>query len=61
MSLMPSMIDLLARARVDLRMGLPVVLTQPGRAVLALAAEQLDSARLADLRALGPVDLTLTA
>ena len=26
MSLMPTMIELLARARVDLRMGLPVVL-----------------------------------
>ncbi|WP_293573872.1 GTP cyclohydrolase II [Phaeobacter sp.] len=61
MSLMPTMVDLLARARVDLRMGLPVVLTHEGRAVLALAAEQLDSRRLAELRELGAVDLTLTA
>ncbi|APG48602.1 GTP cyclohydrolase II [Phaeobacter porticola] len=61
MSLMPTMIDLLARARVDLRMGLPVVLTAPDSAVLALAVEPLDSARLNSVRALGPVSLTVTA
>ncbi|PCJ06430.1 MAG: GTP cyclohydrolase II [Rhodobacteraceae bacterium] len=61
MSLMPSMIELLARARVDLRMGLPVVLTGEGAAALAIAAESLSGQRLADLRALGAVSLALTA
>ncbi|WP_405108863.1 GTP cyclohydrolase II [Phaeobacter sp. BS52] len=61
MSLMPTMIDLLARARVDLRMGLPVVLTTPDQAILALAVEPLDTKRLASLRALGPIALTVTA
>jgi GTP cyclohydrolase II len=49
-----------ARARADLRMGLPVVLAGAG-AALVLAAETTTAARLADLRALGPVDLALTA
>ncbi|MFV1462865.1 MULTISPECIES: GTP cyclohydrolase II [unclassified Phaeobacter] len=61
MSLMPTMIDLLARARVDLRMGLPVVLTTPDQAVLAVAVEPLDSTRLASLRTLGPLTLAVTA
>ena len=37
MSLMPTMIELLARARVDLRMGLPVVLEGGDSAALAIA------------------------
>lgn len=61
MSLMPSMIELLARARVDLRMGLPVVLTGDGIAALAIAAESLTVQRLSDLRAVGEVSLVLTA
>lgn len=61
MSLMPSMIELLARARVDLRMGLPVVLTGNGSAALAIAAESLTGQRLTDLRAIGEVSLALTA
>lgn len=61
MSLMPSMIELLARARVDLRMGLPVVLAGDGIAALAIAAESLTVQRLSDLRALGDVSLALTA
>jgi GTP cyclohydrolase II len=61
MSLMPTTIELLARARVDLRMGLPVVLKDDGAAALALAAESLSAGRLADLRALGNVTLALTA
>lgn len=61
MSLMPSIIELLARARVDLRMGLPVVLTADGAAVLAIAAENLSIQRLSDLRALGDVSMALTA
>jgi len=61
MSLMPSMIELLARARVDLRMGLPVVLIQDGTAALAIAAESLSHDRMTDLRALGSVSLALTS
>lgn len=61
MSLMPSMIELLARARVDLRMGLPVVLTGDGIAALAIAAESLTVQRLSDLRAIGEISLVLTA
>lgn len=61
MSLMPTMIELLARARVDLRMGLPVVLMDGDQAALAIAAECLAQDRLQDLQALGPVTLALTA
>jgi GTP cyclohydrolase II len=61
MSLLPTTLELLARARVDLRMGLPVVLEGGGTTTLALAAESLTAERLADLRALGPVSLALTA
>ncbi len=51
----------IARARADLRMGLPVALTGDGMA-LALAAETATPARLAELRALGgQVDLVVTA
>ncbi len=51
----------LARARADLRMGAAVVLEDAGAFALALAAETATAARLADLRALGPLDLALTA
>lgn len=61
MSLMPSMIELLARARVDLRMGLPVVLIEEGQAALAIAAESLSQQRFEDMLALGEVTLALTA
>ncbi|NNE53178.1 MAG: GTP cyclohydrolase II [Sulfitobacter sp.] len=61
MSLGPDITEQLARARADLRMGVPVVLTgeQPS---LVLAAETLSAQRLADLLALGgsPV-LAITA
>lgn len=55
------MLERVARARVDLRMGLPVVLTTGEEAILALSVESLSSTRLADLRALGDVALALTA
>ena len=59
MSLIPQTPELLARARADLRMGLPVVLTGEGdAAALVAAAETLDAARLAALRAADP-DLVL--
>ncbi|MEI4485265.1 GTP cyclohydrolase II [Frigidibacter sp. MR17.14] len=54
MPLGPTILERLNRARADLRMGVPVVLTRPGAAVLAVAAEALDAPRLASLRALGP-------
>ncbi|MGJ8622723.1 MAG: GTP cyclohydrolase II [Yoonia sp.] len=59
MTFAPNITERLARARADLRMGVPVVLD--GGAVV-LAAETLDAARLADLRSLGgdPV-LAITA
>ena len=52
MSLIPTLIELLARARVDLRMGLPVVLTDGDQAALAIAAESLSASRLQDMQAL---------
>jgi GTP cyclohydrolase II len=61
MSLMPTTTELLARARVDLRMGLPVVLSTGEEAALAISAETLTSGRLAELRAIGVPVLALTA
>jgi GTP cyclohydrolase II len=60
MSLQPTPQERLARARMDLRMGLPLLLAGEGAAALVLAAETATAERLADLRALGPVDLALT-
>jgi GTP cyclohydrolase II len=51
----------LARARADLRMGAPVVIGDAGGTLVAIAAETATVERLADLRALGPVDLAITA
>ena len=53
MSLSPDITEIIARARADLRMGVPVVLRGGGSAALVMAAETLDGQRLADLRALG--------
>ena len=53
MSLAPDITEILSRARADLRMGVPIVMVGPSDAAMVLAAETLDSARLADLRALG--------
>lgn len=61
MSLAPSQTERLARARGDLRLGLPVVIAGQGQAMLAAAVETLTPARLADLRALGEAELALTA
>lgn len=49
-----------ARARADLRIGAPVVLTSAGGAALVVAAETASAERLAGLRELGPVDLAVT-
>ncbi len=61
MSLLPTMIELLARARVDLRMGLPVVIQDETSAVLAIAVESLTTERLIEMRTLGNPILALTA
>lgn len=61
MTLALTIIERLARARGDLRMGVPVVLTDAGRGALALAAEALTPERLAALRALGAPELAITA
>ncbi len=53
MTLTPDFIETLARARADLRMGVPVVLTCDAGDALVMAAETASAARLADLRALG--------
>ncbi len=50
MGFAPDITERLARARADLRMGVPVVLLE---GALVLSAETLDAARLADLRTLG--------
>ncbi|WP_224816854.1 GTP cyclohydrolase II [Hasllibacter sp. MH4015] len=60
MSLLPTTSELVARARSDLRVGLPVVLTRGGSALLILACETATEARLDALRALGPVIVALT-
>ncbi|GAB4533084.1 MAG: GTP cyclohydrolase II [Ruegeria sp.] len=53
MSLIPDITELLARARADLRMGVPVVLVDDGGGgVVAAAAETLGPERLSDLRGL---------
>lgn len=57
----PDLNETLARARGDLRMGVPVVLESAAGSVVAAAAETLGAARLAGLRALGAADLVLTA
>ena len=53
MSLAPDLVEIIARARADLRMGVPIVLADATSAALVLAAETLDAQRLADVRALG--------
>ncbi|MEM9852447.1 MAG: GTP cyclohydrolase II [Pseudomonadota bacterium] len=54
--------EMTARARADLRMGVPVCLTDDSGAMwLAAATETLTSARLGELRAMSPeLDLALT-
>ncbi len=61
MTFAPTRTEKLARARSDLRLGLPVVLVGGGHAMLAVAVEALTKARLHDLAALGQLELALTA
>ena len=61
MSLAPDITELLARARADLRMGVPVVLGGKTGALLVFAVETLSPTRLAGaLRMPGEADLVLT-
>lgn len=53
MSFAPDIVERLARARADLRMGVPVIMTGDDGAALVAAAETLTDARLADFRGLG--------
>ncbi|SMY08179.1 GTP cyclohydrolase II [Flavimaricola marinus] len=54
MTFAPNMTERLARARADLRMGVPVVLLSEGPSgAVVMAAETTDTARLTDLRQLG--------
>ena len=59
MTLALTITERLARARGDLRMGVPVVLVGDG-AALVVAVEELTAARLADLRSLGQPVIALT-
>ena len=61
MSLLPTLMERIARARTDLRLGLPVAFRSEGRKALALAAEGLAAGRFDDLRALGEPALAVTA
>ncbi|SFQ15487.1 GTP cyclohydrolase II [Tranquillimonas alkanivorans] len=56
----PSPIERLARARSDLRMGLPVVLSGPDSAALVAAPEVLSSERLAEFLSEGEPVLAIT-
>ncbi|QBF33791.1 GTP cyclohydrolase II [Thalassococcus sp. S3] len=53
MTLSPDTTEYLARARADLRMGVPIVVAGHQAAVLVLATETLGAERLADVRMLG--------
>ncbi|SNR33665.1 GTP cyclohydrolase II [Puniceibacterium sediminis] len=61
MSFQPDLTEVLARARADLRMGVPVVLCTARASVLVLAVETLTAQRLKDVHSLGvSADLALT-
>jgi GTP cyclohydrolase II len=60
MSLLPTISDLVARARSDLRVGLPVVLRGEAGALVVLACETASPERLDGLRSLGPVVAAIT-
>ncbi|MEK6217024.1 MAG: GTP cyclohydrolase II, partial [Boseongicola sp.] len=61
MTLLPTLNDQIARARTDLRLGLPVVLQDDGHLALIFAAEGLTDARLGAARKLGIPVLAITA
>jgi GTP cyclohydrolase II len=61
MTLGPSPVERLNRARADLRMGVPVAIVAAGGVLVVAAAETLESERLAAFRALGSPVVGLTA
>ncbi|WP_368185981.1 GTP cyclohydrolase II [Aestuariibius sp. HNIBRBA575] len=61
MSFSPDITERLARARADLRMGVPVVVEQNGCGAVAMAAETVNAARLKQMMELGDVALTITS
>jgi GTP cyclohydrolase II len=61
MTLNPSIIERITRARGDLRMGVPVMLVGDGMAAMVVAVEALTVQRLADLRQIGAPELVITA
>ncbi len=60
MTLGPTPVETLARAKGDLRMGVPVVLAEGGQAALVVAVETLGAARLDALRRVGMPELAIT-
>ena len=60
-ALAPAPTERLARARSDLRAGLPVILAGPGSALMCIAAETLGRERLAALAAIGTPNIVITA
>lgn len=60
MTLIPTLTELIARARADLRMGLGVVLESPEERSVVFAAETLTADRLKLARALGDSSIALT-
>ena len=60
MSLQPNFLERLARARTDVRLGLPVVLSGGNQRVAVLAADGIGSERLEALLGLGPAVLVIT-
>lgn len=61
MSLKPDMNELLARARADLRIGVPVVFRGAGEMLLVVPTETLSPARMDAMRGLGALELAITA
>ncbi len=60
MTILPTANERLARARTDLRLGLPVILAEGEKSVLVLAAEGARADRLADVRSFGEAVLAIT-
>ncbi|WP_406646490.1 GTP cyclohydrolase II [Aliisedimentitalea scapharcae] len=61
MTFLPTTVEMLARARVDLRMGVPVILTDGADAALAMAVETLRPDRWNDFKVQGAITLALTS
>lgn len=61
MTLAPTITERLNRARGDLRMGVPIVVSHEGVAALIVAVEALEAPRLAELRTIGVPQLAITA